>query len=367
MNSILEKTTKLDKIWDLKEEDNVLYNFVLHSYPELRRALETLQERCPVAHTCGIFSENDFFRLKGHARSFCMKVGKGVLVFKGSEPFSNDYLTFYEQTYLNPINETAKFDGFAMLGHEIYLAMTRKAAMNCTETTKNFVKDYQVKINRLPHVPIPLSVFTIPDFITNTFIDRISKYLSKRSQFSIYDYINTLAKDGLAIYMFYYDGHPLRAAHAMNYFPFAIGGDDSIWKQNDNLNIFNQNDIQKIIHNWVVLVTNMLGVGYVPTAWLHTGNCLQIQNLVMDGGMYAIDSIIPINRLKFDQDIARAIYISIKTLAKSISVLTSIHLEIAFTALWHELSKQIKLNPYKLNYDPRIFKLFDKDGMGIIV
>ena len=368
MGSILERAPKLQKIWDLQALDNKLYNFVLQSYPEIVDALEMLQGHCPVAPTCKVFSEGDFFRLKGHARSFCLKTGNGVLVFKGSEPYSNDYLSFYEQTFTHPINHMlSKIDGFALLGHEIYLAITRKNALNTADITKQFVKDYQVKIKKLPHVPIPLSVFKIPEEATTKFLNTTSKFLSNRFQFSVFDYNKLLAQDGLAIYIYYYSGYPLRAAHLIGQYPFAIGGNDSIWESGNDLEKEKKFDLEKISGKWVKLIATMLGIGYIPTTWLHTGNCMQIQNLVMNGGVYAIDSIVSISKLKFDRNVIRAILISIQTFAKSLAILTSVKLEIAFAAVWNEISNEIKLNHYKLNYDPRIVKLFNSRGLDLII
>ena len=363
MNSILEKACVLDLIWDLQKADSALYDVVLQSYPEIFKAFEILQKQCPVASTCEEFVEGRFFRLKGHARSFCMTVGDGVLVFKGSEPFSKDYLSVYERSWIHPTDDMpSTIEGFVMFEHEVYLAMTRKAALNCAEVTKQFVKDYHTQINLLPHVPIPLHVFMIPDSITKCFLDTVSPFLSNRSQFSVHDYTMTLAKDGLAVYVYYYAGHPLRAAHAMGDFP---GGYD-IWRQERDLKNGEQFDLKAISNSWISLVANMFGVGYVPTTWLHTGNCVHPQNLVMDGGMCDIDSIEPLTNLNSDRDVARSILVSITTLAKSISALRSVDVQVAFTSVWYELSKQIRLNPYKLTYDTRFLRLFNGNDLDII-
>jgi len=364
MSSILESAPKLQKIWDLQALDNKLYNFVLQSYPEIVDVLEMLQGRCPVAPTCKIFSEGDFFRLKGHARSFCLKTGNGVLVFKGSEPYSNDYLSFYEQaTFHTTDKNPSRIEHFLMVEHEMYLAMTRKNALNSAEITKQFVRDYQTKIGELPHVPIPLSVFKIPEEITMKFLNDTSKFLSDFPMFSAYEYNQFLAQDGLAIYMYYYPGFPLRAAHSMRNFPFTIVSEED---DVNNLEKDKKFDLKQISDSWIKFIAKMLGVGYLPTTWLYTGNCVQIQNLVMDGGMCDIDSVEPISQLNSDYDLTRALLISVGMLVESISILTSVKLEIGFTAVWNEISKEIKSNPYKLEYDPRIISLFNNNGLSLI-
>ncbi|WP_119343214.1 hypothetical protein [Facilibium subflavum] len=391
MESIHKLDYTLTKCWDLRNHDISQYKNLLSINPEIEKTLKDIENDFIVANTCRSFSEKNFFRLEGHARSFCIRVAEGVLVIKGTEPFSEDYSWLYKKEITYPMGVVpSKIDGFPMFGHEIYLALTLQAAINCASKSYNFTNNYYTNIGHFPKVALPISVYKIPESISRKFISNISPFLSNRSQFSVLDYTKKLASDGLAIYIYYYHGNPLRAAHAINKYPLAIADvGDVLWKkQNYDLS---KKSFKKSLYSWVELVVNMIGLGYVPTTWLHSGNCMQLQNLVLDGGLHSIESIELINNLKSNADLLRAIMISIMTLSKSFSdlynydvepVFTSvtdqllgknqqnpyraIDLHIALTAICSEISKQIKLNQHGLNYDKRITILFDKSGIEML-
>ncbi|WP_162902319.1 hypothetical protein [Facilibium subflavum] len=362
MECMLEKSPKLDKIWSLEKLDHKLYQSMLDFYPEIKKALNSLQNKCPVAPTCSVFSQGDFFRMKGHARSFCMKAGDGLIVFKGSEPFAQDYLDVYEKAYKYPKDGMpSKIESFVLYEHEVYLALTRKAAINCANLTYQFVRDYHQHFNILPHIPLPLSVYIIPKERTRIFLTDVSPFLSDRMQLSVAKYTKELAKDGLAIYAYYYHGYPLRAAHAINHFP----GADGIWNKNRE-NEFGEFKLDDAIPNWVGFIIQMFGLGYVPTTCIHTGNCVQIQNLSIDGGMCDIDSIEPIKNFTSERELIRSVIVSLTFLSESIATMKSVNFEIVFSSLWSEIAKQIKINSYKLNYHQSITNLFNKTGINVI-
>jgi hypothetical protein len=127
------------------------------------------------------------------------------------------------------------------------------------------------------------------------------------------------------------------------------------------------------IDRWLGLTADMLTIGYFPTTKIHTGNCVQEHNLVVDGGMCDIDSIERMSDVMDKRDFLDALLVSIMQLSDSIGNIlsrtaTSSRREsrmraISWGAVWPEICKRIKASPIITSCDPRLRESIDREGL----
>ena len=244
------------------------------------------------------------------------------------------------------------------------MGLTVPAAISCAETTTNFLKDFFGCHNYLPNVPRPLQVFKIPKEMADSFIDKTRPYLSDRTQFSVLKYMENLVQGGLAIYVYAYPGNTTRLAHCLGGYPGAGLG---YWSAYAGTTSPEELDTFEVIRKWCKLFSDTLLAGFVPTTELHTGNCVQSQNLTIDGGMCDIDSVEPIATLTRDRDLLRALSVSVQMFVDSISVLVSMKETpllpgMVFSAIWGEIQNNLMAEPEKLN--PRLRAVIEQTGVS---
>ena len=363
----MRKTVNLERyelIWDLKSEAPELYKTVLNEQDGLESALTSMDGCCPVASTVKTFQSDDgYFRLTGHARSFCLKTsGGGVVAIKGAEPASLDYMESLHATWkLRPLNYMSRLEHFVMFEHEVYLALTLDAALSCARVTQQFTTRFHHEIGRLPRAPIPLQVFRIPESIIEPFLDASRPYLSDRSQFSAWKYTQQLTQKGLGVYVYAYPNIPIRLAHHLGVYPGAETGTWDVGGQQPPAF-----DAVVVLQAWTQMFADMLRAGYLPTTCLHTGNCFQPQNLAIDGGICDIDSVEPIEQIHGERDLLRALIMSLNYLVDSATELLrqkeqEVPAELVTATLWQEI--QHMLRGHELQLDPRLRNLFKQHGI----
>lgn len=154
-------------------------------------------------------------------------------------------------------------------------------------------------------------VFDVPNDVRDRFTSDLRGFVSDRGHLSARARVTELARDGLAIYAYYYPTLPIRASHAIGTFPFAFGVNVPAQA---SMHTF---DLSVALEGWVSLLSEMLVAGYLPTTPVHTGFCLQIQNLVVDGGFCDIDSVEKITNLPDERAIMEALTYSLRELAVS--------------------------------------------------
>jgi hypothetical protein len=202
-----------------------------------------------------------------------------------------------------------------------------------------------------------LLVFRVPERVTFEFGEDLLPLLSDRLQFSAKRKVEDLLRDGLAIYVYYYPGMPIRLAHALGSFPGSFG----VGASHGPLPEF---DIDAAIDSWTDIFARMLVAGFVPTTPVHTGNCLQSHNVVIDGGLCDVDSLEPIASLPHTRDLASALSTSLTELTQTVSSATSLPRQVTAAYLWEEITKRTREIAQVVPLDPRIAELIDLEGLG---
>src|SRR5262245_8233778 len=119
------------------------------------------------------------------------------------------------------------------------------------------------------------------------------------------------------MYVYYYPSAPVRLAH------LPIGNAEEIglssrWKQLDEVL-----DWRETVEGWLDLAAKMIRLGFLPKAptSLLSGDCLQYQNGVVDGGFADLDSIIHVDAVKSERELRDILRRTLIELSKSIATL----------------------------------------------
>lgn len=92
------RTEKMRIAWDIRSEARAVFSRLAARDKSIPGILKRLEAGCPVSATCFPFENGAYFRLEGHARSFCLRTKEGgCVVFKGTEPMSRDAVTLWNQ------------------------------------------------------------------------------------------------------------------------------------------------------------------------------------------------------------------------------------------------------------------------------
>lgn len=348
----------LSVIWNAGSMGGDAMTLLLEREPTIATVLDEVMRGCPVAETARTFEGEHFERPRGHARSFLLRLREGVLVFKGTEPFSSDYREILEEAWQKrELGRHSAMDHFAVAEDEVYLGLTRRLAVGGAQRTWTWVSTHTDIFRELPRTPFPLLVLEVPDGVTQEFGECLLPLLSDRLQFSARKKVEVLLQDGLGVYVYYYPGMPIRLAHALGSFPgsFGVGANDG-----PPLAF----DIDAAVVSWTDMFARMLVAGFVPTTPVHTGNCLQSQNVVIDGGLCDVDSLEPIASLPHARDFASALSTSLTEMTQTVSRATSLPYHVTAAYLWKEIVRRTRENMRGVPCDPRVAELVELEGLA---
>lgn len=341
LDSVFPRSVQLQGIWHVGTFDERIVEVLNSVEPEATSILASFRGSYPVAATCLPFEAGDFARPVGHARSFNMRLARGgQLVFKGSEPFASDLEDWIGRAFsAREIGMHSAIDNFALLEHEVFLGVRRASALQCASISAEYVSAYIKSHGHLPRAPIPLEVLAVPDEIVQGYYRLLKPFLSDRRHFSARNFAEHLLQEGLAVYVYYMSGTSTRLAHAKNIFP----GGEALWRWAASSP--HEFDLEMCVRSWCQQFAEMLALGFVPTTPVHTGNCMQSQNLTIDGGLTDIDSVERIDRLR-PSEVFDAIVFSLYELTRSVLVAigepNKEHVPatgFVFSGLWREIRR----------------------------
>jgi len=347
----------LNVVWEAGSMGGGAMALLLEREPAIATVLGEIARECPVAETSRTFKGEHFERLQGHARSFWLRLREGVLVFKGAELFSSDYCEILgEAWHKRELGQLSAMDHFAIREDEVYLGLTKRVAVGGAQRAWAWVSAHTEVFRELPRTPFPLLVLEVPDNVTQEFEGMLLPFLSDRLQFSARKKVEGLLRDGLGIYVYYYPGIPIRLAHSLGSFPgsFGVGASHATPIEFD---------IDAAVASWTDMFARMLVVGFVPTTPVHTGNCLQSQNVAIDGGLCDIDSVEPIASFSHARDLASALSASLTELAQSVSRATSLPVPVTAAYLWEEIVKRTREKAHCARCNSPIVELVGLEGL----
>lgn len=357
---------KLKAAWDIRTASPNLFSKLVSKEKNLPKILNSWMSATPIAKTVAAFDGSNFFRPTGHARSiYFQNLKSGCIALKGTEPMTDDYTkAFREGLNRVPQDSYSKMDWFVMFESEVYLAVTLDGALSCAKNSLAWNETYFRCYKQFPKTPLPLLVLKLEDEVSSIFFKKLRPFLTDRPQYSSVERCKELVAGGLGVYIYYLPGSPLRAAHALNWFP-GSGGVGTSKGSSQNLKF----KIEDSAEHWITVIAEMLVAGYMPTTRVHCGNCVQLQNLTIDGGICDLDSLEPMHKIKNDKAFEGALFYSLNTLIADLSMGLSLNLEwssgVLWIYFWNAIRKKVLLKSRRHKCDPRLLRIFKENEASI--
>ena len=354
--------------WDVRTAAPGVFRALCDQDSKISDLLTAIECGSPVARSSRPFTDDPYRRPIGHARSFYLRTEDGgVLGFKGTEPLSDDRAsTLHAAWDLRTGFAHSPLEHFLLVENEPYLGMTAPAALYCATISAEWASAYLERFGELPRTPIPLLTLRIPAGLASSFVAATRPLLTDRGQLSALERFDHLVARDLGVYIYYYPTLPLRAAHAAGSFPGASG--INFDPERDGFTF----DIDQALEGWLELFAEMLVLGYLPTTPVHTGNCVQTHNLVVDGGFCDLDSLQKMTDIAHEKDFFGALVYSMNTLTSAVGFL--LHgaageraaQGLIYAGLWQEVRRRTLAVSKGTSLDPRLKAIVSADGVAAL-
>ncbi|HEX8439827.1 AMP-binding protein, partial [Archangium sp.] len=315
--------------WDVAREAPALWRHLREAEPWVADALEQLRRDIPVPPTNGVFESERFFRPQGHFRSFYQRgPGESVLALKGAEVRCEDQVGFLQLLQQRLFERFAKHSVTNTL--EYFLLQERKVpgaltlpealteAQRAAELQGRFLEEY----GEPGGVPLPLLVVRWSEEVVARFRARLLPLLSGHSL--------TIAQgelgDGLACYVYWFPKAPFpRVSHFAGSLAQESQRTGSGGFTNTRLvyaTLKHNLDPEAVVDSWVRLVARMLLLGYFPSDIQHfkNGQCIEPQNVLLNGTFADLDSVIPMRQLGSDREFYASFLAMLNLLANTVRV-----------------------------------------------
>ncbi|HSP81451.1 MAG TPA: AMP-binding protein, partial [Myxococcaceae bacterium] len=292
--------------WDITREAPSLWRHLREAEPWVAEALEALRRELPAPPTNGTFESEAFFRPPGHFRSFYRRgPGQSVLALKGGEVRCEDQLGFLQLMQQRPFERFAKHSVINTL--EYFLIQERKVpgaltlpealgeARRAAELQGRFLEEF----GEPGDLPLPLLVVRWSEEVVARFRARLLPLLSGFSLSIARDAL----RDGLACYVYWFPKAPFpRVSHFAGSLAQESQRTGSGGFTNTRLvyaTLKHNLDAEAVIDSWTRLVARMLLLGYFPGDIQHfkNGQCIEPQNVLLNGTFADLDSVIPMRQL----------------------------------------------------------------------
>lgn len=302
-------------VFDLGQADRDVFDAVAAKTPSVLEAMQSVRNGVPLPKSSAAGIDGHFYRLPNHNRSYCYAlVSSGgishspVLVFKGTEPLLPDFGSMLDWMAQAPLRKSSRVmaDHFPLAEGKIPGALSLKEALREAEVALHIQKRHLASYGELARIPTPLLVHSFLPSSSEACISTLERKLHRAS----FDRIVALARDGLAIYVYYYPAAPVRA----NYW-----GDMGMSQFRAFLAAPQEDEI---ITSWIKLLVRLLYLGYLPYSVRNEGlgACMDFGNATLDGGFCDPDSITAIEPNTDDEFFRESVIRSLAILQNTIQM-----------------------------------------------
>jgi len=321
--------------WHLAERAPRLLESVLDAVPELAEPLERLRAHVPVPRLLHPSGAAPFVRFTGHGRSFCVafptpSVPDGHLVFKGSEHVTDDYESWLDGQAAVWVRVAARqethfwadggveaemrvLDKWAVLEGKVPGAYTLEEACGEADVAAGVQTAYFARYGATARAPLPLLAHRWPD----ASVERVRRALRPRLSPGAWTVAQRRLEPGLGLYVYYYPGFPIRLAH------LGIGDAQELGLSTRLAQVDEVLDWRDTAESWLDLTAKLIALGFLPKSpdSLLSGDCLQYQNLVLDGGIADLDSMVHVDAIPAERQLRDVLRRTVLELTKSIATL----------------------------------------------
>ena len=307
-----------DMTYDAERDRPRLVDAVERLCPDIRRIMEGLRQRLPVAPNATEGVTGQFYRLPGHYRSFCCAIPDiegpdhlwdgDVITFKGTEPLMADF-----DDYLGWMM-TARFRGSDLpIGLHFPLVVgVPPGSVPLDECDREHrmaaaVHERHLSVyGDLAQAPVPLFVHRCATDDTTRYVDALRRRLPPQA----FERVETRASAGHGVMVSYYPTAPIRvddlrvlAGATPGIRGAAADGEDTITA-------------------WCRLFARLLHLGFMPFApWNKgRGSCVDPGNACIDGGFADLLMLVPYESIPDDRWFRLSLLASVRMLCHTVSV-----------------------------------------------
>jgi hypothetical protein len=271
-----------------------------------RAAAAALAAGVPTLRDMRPMAAEPYYRPLGHRRAFYVQLASGVLAVKGSEPYALNFAESLDELAAGRVllecrlgsatgdrtltrAELTGLEKFPIFEGKIPGCLTLREALGDARAAAAFQRAYVARHGAPARVPMPLFVGRWPDSLA----DQVRAALRPRLADRAWEIVDAGVAE-LAVYVYAYPRVPYRLAHLP--VPDARRGGELRPRLE---RVARQLDVRAAVDGWVGLLARMLALGFVPKdpSSLVTGDCVQAQNAVLDGGLADVEGIIATRRL----------------------------------------------------------------------
>jgi acyl-CoA synthetase (AMP-forming)/AMP-acid ligase II len=315
--------------WDVARDAPELWRHLREADPWVAEALEWMRHDIPVPPTNGTFEAGGFFRPQGHFRSFYQRgPGESVLAIKGAEVRCEDQLGFLQLLQQRLFERFAKYsvtntlEYFLIQERKVPGALTLPEALTEAQRAAELQGRFLEEFGEPGGVPLPLLVVRWSEDVVTRFRARLLPLLSG---FSLGIAEGEL-RDGLACYVYWFPKAPFpRVSHFAGSLAQESQRTGSGGFTNTRLvysTLKHNLDPEAVIDSWVRLVARMLLLGYFPSDIQHfkNGQCIEPQNVLLNGTFADLDSVTPMRQLGSDREFYASFLALLNLLSQTVRV-----------------------------------------------
>ena len=272
-----------------------------------------------------------YLRPRGHRRAFYVRDGAGVLAIKGSEPLAANFTDFLAELEAERVHvelrlgtpavdrtltraELSALGKLVLVEHKLPGCVTVREAVDEARAALAAQRAYIARHGRPARLPLPIFVGRWSDAHVTRVRDALAAHVSGRARHAV----ELALAGGIAVYVYRYPSVPIRLAH------LAVPDAHTTTEMRDRLATISRHiDPRACLEGWLELTARLLALGFVAKApdTLVTGDCLQVQNLCLDGGFVDAESLVSTSSLD-ERALRDAIRRSVHELALAATRLT---------------------------------------------
>ena len=337
-------------VWDVADAEPVLFARLLQDAPWVAAELVRFRAAPPVASTCEPFTTGDYFRPPLHLRCFYRRGPAGdVIPIKGTEVLAGDVVATMEglRTARHKATLLSGLEHLPVREHKVPWALLRREAHSEATAAAQLQSAHFRRYGTLVRAPFPLLIYAWPQQVAEQHCERLRGLVSDYAA----EIIQRLVADGgLATYLYYYPGMPFRWRDIEVRLGSvrSMSGYDKRWTE-----LGKHLDPHVAITGWTHTLVRILGLGYFPCvlSQLASGNCLQPQNVALDGGLFDVDSLQPFDKVLDEREFRETLFTSLIFFTQTLqSVLQQnffdpndlgigVNFTMIFARLWEELKR----------------------------
>lgn len=270
---------------------------------DARAQVLALDQSVPTLRSIAPVDAGAIIRPPSHRRAFYLRGAHGgVLAFKGTEPLALDFAQFVaeladarvavELRLGNPLvdrtltrAQLSALEKFPLLEGKVPGCVTVGEAHADAAAALAVQRAYVAKHGRVARLPLPLFVGRWSDDVGERVLAALHGKLTGRA----WDDTVARVRAGLGVYVYAYPTLPTRLVELV--LPDVTRKRELKVRRAE---LDRALDPARVFHGWLGLVAELLVLGFVPKApaSVLTGDCLQVQNLVLDGGLADAESLI---------------------------------------------------------------------------